>query len=184
MSNVEIDQIRPTSRSEYYRMFEAGIFDGERVELLRGLVVTMSPHSNTHANTVVRLTELLIMALHGRAEVRPQVPLAASNYSEPEPDLAVTRRRDPHAEHPTTAFLVIEVSLTSLRKDIQVKTSIYAEAGVEAYWIVDLKNDRVLVYADPVDGLYTSEFEAIHGDSLVVPGFQDVVLTVHQILPR
>jgi len=184
MSNVEIDQIRPLSRDEYYQMFDAGIIEGERVELLRGLVVTMSPQSSRHMNAVVRMTRALILRLGDRADVRPQGPIAVSEHSEPEPDIAVTPHNDdPDAEHPSTALLVIEVSVSSLRKDTQVKPAIYAEAGVDEYWVVDLENDRVLVYAEPVDGRYRSERVATVDERLAVPGYPDVSLAVTEILP-
>jgi len=98
-------------------MVALGLFQDERVELLRGVLVKMSPQLAPHASTVQRLTQLLITRLQGRFALRVQSPLALSDDTEPEPDLAVVELGDYDTEHPTTARLVIEVSDTTLKRD-------------------------------------------------------------------
>src|SRR5262245_21512602 len=89
LADLEPEEVRPLHRAEYDRLVESGAFDDERVELIEGIRVTMSPQDATHAHTVQRLSEVLLVPLHGRAIVRIQSPMALSEASEPEPDLVV-----------------------------------------------------------------------------------------------
>ena len=95
-------------------------------------------------------------AVGDRADVRVQLPLAVSDDSEPEPDIAVVAPGSPFGGHPTTAFLVTEIGASSLSKDRSIKAELYAEAGVIEYWIVDVNEDVVEVYRAPVRGRYTT----------------------------
>lgn len=129
---------RPLRREEYDRLVEQGCFEDERVELLHGMLITMSPQGPRHATVIENLTMLLVPAVLGRARVRVQSPLAASDDSEPEPDLSmVAPGPRPHG-HPHTALLVVEVAETSLAKDRQIKAGIYVACGVPEYWVVNL----------------------------------------------
>jgi Uma2 family endonuclease len=136
----------------YFALVEAGVLSEEdRVELLEGVVVAMTPSNPPHAVGVAMATEALIRAIGRGAHVRPQLSLVAGRYSVPEPDLAVVLGSPAEylASHPTTALLVIEVSDTSLAQDRLTKAAIYAAAGIPEYWIVNLR-DRVLeVMRDP-----------------------------------
>src|ERR1700674_406937 len=111
------DKIRPLRRGEYDCLVRAGSFEGERLELLYGRLVTMSPQGERHAFSITRLTEILVRGLAGRAQVRVQLPFAASDISEPEPDLAVVVPGDYLDGHPRRALLVIEVAQASLEED-------------------------------------------------------------------
>jgi len=163
-------------------MVEAGLFRDERVELLRGLLVEMSPQDPRHSAPIDRLTELLVLALAPRARVRVQLPVALSEDSEPEPDLAVVAAGDYDTEHPTHALLVIEVAGSSLRKDRGLKASLYAEAGVPEYWIVDLAGGLVEVYTDIVGGVYARMTPFRPGESIRLVAFPDTVVAVSDIL--
>jgi Uma2 family endonuclease len=176
--------VRPLQRVEYDRMVELGMLEGEKVELLKGFIVRMSPTGVPHASVVQFLSERLMMALvpSGRAAVRIQAPLAASDDSEPEPDLAIVARRNFRDEHPATAFFVIEVSDSSLRTDRAEKAEIYAAAGIEEYWIVDTRHEMIEVRTDIVDGTYSRVTPYRRGQSLAPRAFPDIVLTVDEIL--
>src|SRR6188474_2518366 len=137
MFAIDPTLVRSLKRSEYDRMIELGLFDEERVELLQGVLVKMSPQLAPHASTVSRLTELLVLRLAGRLGVRIQLPLALSDDSEPEPDVAVVALGNYDAQHPATALLVIEIADSSLQKD-RAKAAVYAAAGIREYWIVNL----------------------------------------------
>src|SRR5450631_913480 len=116
-----LESVRPLHRREYDRLVELGSFDEERIELLRGMLVGMSPQGAEHADVVHRLAALLARGFGDRAVVRTHSPLALGEDSEPEPDVAVLAPGDYSREHPSTALLVIEVSDTSLRKDRAIK---------------------------------------------------------------
>lgn len=147
---------RRWTKAEYYRLGELGFFDGQRLELIEGRLVVMSPQNRTHAGVVERL-DCVIRELFGTGyRFRAQLPLDLGQATEPEPDFAVAvgvPRSATTAGHPTGALLVIEVSESTLRYDQGDKASLYARGGVQDYWIVNLVDVRVEIYRDPiVDG--------------------------------
>ena len=145
--------LRLWTREEYYKMAEAGVLrPGERVELIGGRIITMSPQNSPHF-TAIRLAEdALRIIFRAGYDVRVQGPLDLSPASQPEPDIAVVRGnvRDHAHAHPTTALLVVEVSESSLAFDRGEKASLYASADIPEYWIVNLLDRRLEVYRDPV----------------------------------
>ena len=152
--------VRRFTIAEYHHLALAGILgEDERVELLEGVIVRMSPQSEQAVRVLVFLTRHLSRSLGDEYQVRPQVPVTLpSSESEPEPDLAVVRIADAQSrhEHPQKALLAIEVSLTSLRFDRTVKARVYARAGIPEYWIANVEAGRVEVFRDPdpADGAY------------------------------
>jgi Uma2 family endonuclease len=151
-----VPRARPLSRRAYDALVAHGVFDDERIELLRGQLVTMSPQGDLHSTVTARLAQRLIRALDESYEVRSHSPYAASDDSEPEPDISVSRRSRRVRFHPSKALLLIEVSESSLRKDRLVKAEIYAENRAPEYWIVDLATRSVFVHTDPARGAYRS----------------------------
>jgi Uma2 family endonuclease len=145
---------RRWTRAEYDRLIEAGIFQpGEPVELLGGELMVSEPQGSAHYTAIGLVEDALRAALGPGWLVRSQGPLALTDDSEPEPDVALTRgtRRDYRHEHPSQPELVIEVSESSLALDREHKGSLYARAGVAEYWILNLI-DRVLeVYREPIE---------------------------------
>ena len=126
------------------------------MELIDGLLVEMSPKSREHELAVERLADWLADRDRSRYRLRTAAPLSLADGTEPEPDVAVvaTGAADPY--HPATAELVIEVAVSSLHRDLVVKASKYADAGVPLYLVVDLAGRRVIEHADPRDGAYRS----------------------------
>jgi Uma2 family endonuclease len=184
LENLAPGTLRPLKRVEYERMVREGLFVDERIELLDGFLVVMTPIGGPHAEAVDRLTELLVSALKGRARVRVQGPFAASDDSEPEPDLAIYPLQDYTDQHPSQALLVIEVADSSLRKDRGIKAPLYASAGVPEYWIVDVEGRAFEIYSAPVGGRYTHTAHRGLGDHIAVPSFHDVIVDVASILSR
>jgi Uma2 family endonuclease len=156
---------RPFSVAEYHRMIDAGILDeDDRVELLEGVIVLMSPQKDPHAHAVEVLNEILVTQVKGRYRVRPQLPLTLDDRSEPEPDLAVVTLPGPDSPsgNRRSALLVIEVSSDPLRRDRLIKSRIYARAGIPEYWIVNLEERCLEIYRDPEasTGVYGSSLKA------------------------
>jgi len=120
-------------RSEYERLVDLGIFVGERLELLDGVLVVREPQGSSHAAIVTQIGQVLSAAFGPGRHPRLQAPLALGEHSEPEPDVAIVtgRARDYIAAHPTTALLVIEVADSSLRLDRRFKAEVYARAGLQ-----------------------------------------------------
>jgi Uma2 family endonuclease len=146
---------------EYHRMAEVGILgEDDRVELLDGEIVLMTPMGSHHWSTVARLTERMRDLVGKRAIVSVQLPVRLGRYAEPEPDLALLKRReDFYAERlpePEDVLLVVEVADTSQRTDRDRKIPLYARAGIAEVWLVDLPQDLIEVYRGPATGAYAS----------------------------
>jgi Uma2 family endonuclease len=163
------------SVADYHAMVKAGVLaEGERVELLNGLVVKQMPRGPIHDNAVYILTRRLDRAAPDGWVVRGQSGATLSDESEPEPDVLVARGGEQtfFARHPTPAdaALVVEVADSSLHRDRREKLAIYAAAGVPEYWVVNVPQRQVEVYTRPANAFY---------DGLVVygPG-QDVPVTL------
>jgi Uma2 family endonuclease len=140
------------SRADYDRLVASGVFGpGDRVELLEGEIIELSPEKSRHAATVDLALEALRRAFGASHTIRVQHPLAVSIASEPQPDLAVVpgTARDYVDQHPVSAVLVVEVSDTSLDYDRTKKARVYAQAGIADYWIVNLVEGVLEVHRDP-----------------------------------
>jgi Uma2 family endonuclease len=149
------------TRRDYYRMGEAGILgSNDRVELLEGQLVDMSPIGPRHAIVTENLMELLVTAFADLARVRCQDPVVLDDGSESQPDIALVQRPwhgYPHTHPgPDDIFLLVEVADSSLDFDRMVKLELYARAGIQEVWIVDLTTDLVLVHRGPSGGGYGS----------------------------
>jgi Uma2 family endonuclease len=143
---------RRWSKGEYYRLAEAGLFHGQRVELLEGQIMVLSPQKAPHFSTVDRVTEALRRHFGSGYQVRMQGPIDFGQTSEPEPDVAVVvgERADFAQAHPTSAVLIVEVSDTTVSYDRRRKGSLYARAGVADYWIVNLRRGWLEVHRAPI----------------------------------
>lgn len=183
LQEIAPDRVRPLTRREYDRMIELGLFDeDEKIELLRGTLVTVSAQGARHAEAISRLNELLVPALVGRARVRVQLPLAVSDDSEPEPDLAIVAPGSYRREHPSTALLVVEVAHSSGHKDRALKASIYAECGIPEYWLIDVGRGWVEVRTEPVAGRYQRVERHVRKRVLTPRAFPDVRVPVEALL--
>ena len=156
---------------EFARMGEAGIFtEDDRVELIDGAVLEMTPIGPPHAGIVGRLTELLVTRLAGRAYVSVQNPIRLDRHTEPQPDLVVARRRQSGYtdRHPDAddVLLVVEVADSSLRHDREQKAPRYGKAGIPETWLVDLAAGTVTVYSDPGPDGYARAQVRRRGDGL------------------
>lgn len=183
----EIDvepRIRPLLRKEFDFLVGEGFFEGERIELLCGALIQMSPQKPLHAAAIERLTELFVPLALGRASVRIQLPFAATVDSEPEPDFALVPKRSHAVEHPAEAFLVIEVSLTTPEKDLGIKAALYAAAGVTEYWVLDLPKSSIHVHRKPSSSGYGEVRVVRPGERLTLVAFPDLEIEVDALVGR
>jgi Uma2 family endonuclease len=144
----------------------------------------MSPIGPPHSSTVQKLNALLLPPLLERATVRIQSPFAASDTSEPEPDVAIVPIGDYDTEHPTQAYLVIEVADSSLQRDRDIKQRIYAQAGVPEYWIVNTAEKCIEVYRTPRAEGYLTRERVTDDGSVSLPNFADVQVQVRDLMPK
>lgn len=175
-------QTRPIRRDEWEKMARLGLFEGERVELLYGVIVAMSPKGTPHESAIQRLNRLFIKALDDRATIRVQSSFAASDRSQPEPDVAVVPTGAYRDDHPAQAFLVVEVSDSSLPVDRKIKAQLYAESNVPEYWIVNVRDSIVEVHTEIVRGEYTKVTPYRAGSRITLVSFPDVSFAVDDIL--
>jgi len=172
---------------EYHRMGEAGILrEDDRVELIEGEILKMSPVGSRHAACVKRLNELFSRLLTSRAIVGIQDPILLNDSTEPQPDLTVLRRRDDFyaAAHPNAidVQLLIEVAETSIAYDREGKLPIYAHAAIPEVWIVDLSAEVIETYSEPVRGTYQISRTFGRGQSVTPVNFPDIAIPVANIL--
>ena len=158
---------------EYRKMAAAGILtEDDRVELLEGKIIEMSPIGKRHAAMVKRLTALFYKLLGNEATISVQDPVIMGEFSMPEPDVAILKYKPDYYEEelPTSSdvLLLIEVADSSYEKDQKVKNAIYAGAGIPEYWIINLERDEVEVYREPSGGQYLQRQVLILGDSVLL----------------
>lgn len=155
------------SVDDYHRMGRAGILaEDERVELIDGAIIDMTPVGSRHAEIVSRLTRTFVSGTD--AVVRVQDPVRLSDYSEPQPDLAVVKPRSYTVAHPETedVLLLVEVADTSLAYDREVKIPLYARHGIAEVWLVNLADETVEVFRKPTPQGYGERIELRKGDRL------------------
>ncbi len=176
---------RRFTADEYHRMAEAGILtEDDRVELIAGEIVEMAAIGVRHADCLTALTDLLRELLGQEVSLRVQNPIHLAEGSEPQPDLALVKRRRYRQTHPTAAdvLLVIEVADTSLAYDRTVKLPLYAEAGIAEAWLIDLVNDTIERHTDPRGGRYRQVAIAGRGESLASTVLPAVAIAVDAVL--
>ncbi len=153
---VACSPVRKFSHEEYMRLHEQGYFQGERTELINGEIRAMQAQGPAHNFAVAELDSLLDHQLpRDRLGVFSQSTICLGTSS-PEPDVFVTigPRRNFMRRLATgeSICLIIEVSDTTLAFDRGEKLSLYAEAGIGEYWIVNLPGRRIEVYTEPIAG--------------------------------
>ncbi|MEO0769697.1 MAG: Uma2 family endonuclease [Cyanobacteria bacterium J06649_4] len=171
---------------DYHRMIKAGILDERKAELLVGEICTMAPEGAPHAQRSGSLADELYDQLKKRALVRKAAPITLPNYdSEPEPDVAIVQgswadyaERQPNAED---ILLLVEVSQSTLAKDTGLKRKLYAEAGISDYWVIDIKNSKLIVFRGSENGDYQSKTVLVEGN--ITPlAFPDITLSVSKVI--
>ena len=174
-------QTRRWTRVEYERLVEAEILGPEdRIELLGGAMICKEPQHSPHAAGIQLVQRVLAQAFGPGWVIRPQMPLALDEESEPEPDVAVVAGdpRDYRDAHPARPVLIVEVALSRLGFDRDHKGSLYARAGLGDYWILNLPDRRLEIYRGPVpDG--AARFGWRYGSALALgPGERIAPLAV------
>jgi Uma2 family endonuclease len=176
-----IPRRRLLSRRAYDQLVERGVLDDERLELLRGRLVTMSPQGVAHSFVTGALAQRLSRTLDESYRVLVHSPFAATDDSEPEPDISVSRRGRRARYHPSKALLLVEVAKSSLREDRIVKAEIYARNRAPEYWIVDLATKSIFVHTDPARSAYRSIVKLRRRDVLRPALLPEVAISVADV---
>ena len=177
---------RRFTRREYHRMAEVSILGKhDRVELIKGEIVEMSPTGCRDKAFVANLAQLLIMRLSGRVIVWVQTGIVLADDTEPEPDISILRQRAvPYKDREADAedvFVLIEMADSSLAYDRSTKMRLYAEASIPEYWIVDCDAETVEIYRDPRPQGYRDVNRIAGSTTLTLDVFPDVTLTTAEI---
>ncbi len=180
------------TKEQYYKIAELGWFDGKHVELIDGEIIEMSPMGTLHATAVAIAARRLEAAFGKGYYARWQQPFDVGELTEPEPDVAIVvgNERDYMHAHPTTAALIVEVAETSLAYDRTDKASLYAKAGIQEYWIVNLADNQLEVHRHPAPmddqpfGFgYTSVTVLRTGDTVSPLAVPNATIPVTELLP-
>jgi Uma2 family endonuclease len=177
----------PFTVDDYQRLGQCGILhEDSRVELIDGQVVPMSPIGERHAGRVNYLTETLVRLVGTDGIVTVQNPVTLDRRSQPQPDLAIVRRRPEFfgtaTPTPADTLLVIEVADSSVEYDREIKIPLYARTDIPEVWLCDLPGDRVEIYRDPHPGGYAGVRTARRGDTVEALHLPGVTLTVENVL--
>ncbi|MBT9317157.1 Uma2 family endonuclease [Leptothoe spongobia] len=169
----------------YHQAIHAGVFDDQPVELLRGDIIIMPPEGEPHAYYNSEVGDYLRGLLGHRAKVREAHPITLSNNSEPIPDLAIVKPLGTvyleHHPYPDNIHWLIEFSDATLTKDLTTKKITYAEAGIQEYWVVSLKNKQLYVFTNPQNGQYNTE-DLLQTGTVSPIAFQDVDIQVQRLM--
>ena len=172
---------------EYLALGEAGILaKEERIELLDGEIIQMAPIGNRHRSSVNWSAHLMHEAIGRRAMVQVQAPIQLDDFTMPEPDIAVIRRRsvnDLAPVLPSDVYLLVEVADSSLEFDLGEKLARYAAAGIPEVWVANLRAGELVVNTEP-EGTAYANVRVIPLDGTVSPqAFPDVVLELADFIP-
>ncbi len=168
---------------EYHQMVDSGLFrEDDRLELLEGEILEMSPIGSRHGAAVKRGNRLFSAALVGRAVIAVQDPVQLSDLSEPQPDLTLLRLRSDFYEaahpRPEDIYLVVEIADTSVVFDREVKLPLYAASGIPEVWLLDLATGVLEVLRDPRSAGYRSILRLTAGETVAPLAFPDLVVDV------
>ncbi|MBT9311071.1 Uma2 family endonuclease [Leptothoe kymatousa] len=169
----------------YHQAIQAGVFDDQPVELLRGELIIMPPEGEPHAYYNREAGDYLRALLGTWAKVSEAHPITLSDDSEPIPDLAIIKPLGPvyldHHPYPGDIHWLIEFSNATLTKDLTTKKSAYATSGIQEYWVVNLKDKQLHIFKNLQDGEYTSENVQKAGTISPI-AFQDVEIQVNRLM--
>lgn len=173
--------------SQYHQMSEAGILsENDKVELINGEIIEMSPIGRRHTACVNRLNSVFSELLGKKVIVAVQNPILLNNLSEPEPDIALLKPRTDFYEsghpQPQDIFLLIEVADSSIEYDRDVKIPLYASSGITEVWLVDIYQQVIIVYRYPSENGYRDIQTLSRGEKLSISAFPENNLLVDDIL--
>ena len=190
MEGIRTGKPRRFTSVEYHAMDDAGVFaPDERVQLVAGEIVVMSPMGSRHAAGVDLTADAFYTSrqIEGRALIRAQLPLVIPDFSEPEPDfMLLVRREDTYAlahPRPEDVLLLVEVADSTLAYDRRVKLPLYAAASIPETWLMNLRNDEIESHADPFPDGYRTVRRYRAGEVISPIAFPDLSFSVSQLIP-
>ena len=183
---VQLERKRFTV-SDFQQMVDVGILqEDDRCELLNGEIVKMSSIGQRHASKVNRLAQLFHEIARGTIIVSTQNPIELGPFSQPEPDIGLLRWQDDFYEsgHPKAedVYLLVEVADSTLETDRNIKLPLYAQTGIAEVWIVNLQDNVIEVYRQPIGTNYSVTQIFILGQTLTIEALPEITIEVNHIL--
>jgi Uma2 family endonuclease len=173
------------TRALFMQMGELGLFGDDRVELIEGEIYVMAPMGEEHAVPIENLTKLIVRQLPDKFSLRCQLPFAAENDSQPQPDFTILpAKRKKHTETPADALLVIEIADSSLQFDLKRKAAVYARASVPEYWVLDVKKKVLILHRSPTRSGYRSIKRITELSSVESSAVSGLVLDLRHVFVR
>ena len=172
------------SVEDYHQIIESGILEGKAVELLEGEIIAMSPEKPIHSSRIDTVADYLRSVLYGKAKVREAHPITLDN-SEPEPDIAIVRFEDNNYAsrhpYPQDIYWLVEVSNSTLVKDLEEKPITYARNDIAEYWVIDLPGNKLWIFTQPKQNGYANKQEVVTGNINSV-SFPNITIEVGKLL--
>jgi Uma2 family endonuclease len=172
------------SLDEWHELVDSGLLEGKPVEFLEGNIVEMSPEGIEHSYTNQSVVQYLRQILASKAHISESHPITLDN-SEPEPDIAIVRLPitiyKQHHPYPQDIYWLIEISHRTLKKDLEQKIITYARNDIPEYWVIDLKNKKLIVHTQPNEDKYLKVAEYQSG--IITPqAFSDLKISLDKLL--
>jgi Uma2 family endonuclease len=173
------------SLQDYHQMIESGLLDNRQVELICGEIIEMSPEGAPHSSFCNEIGEYLRRILGNLAKIREAHPITLPDTSEPEPDIAIVRNRttlyrDRHP-YPEDIFWLIEVSDSTLAKDLGIKKDLYASVEIAEYWVINLQESVLIVFGNLTPAGYQSTTSFTSG--MISPlAFPNILIDIQRLL--
>jgi Uma2 family endonuclease len=185
---IDVEPVRRRfTVEEFQRMGEAGIFaPDERVELIGGEIIRMTPIGPRHVKSVFALDDYLRSVVGPEVRISIRMPIQLPD-SEPQPDITLLRRSDLHGGElppPSACILVVEVSDSTARFDRNEKRLDYAAADIVEYWVLDLPAQAVVVHLEPASGDYRKIHEYRAGTTFDSPALGRNVRVDDILVPK
>ncbi len=172
------------SIDEWHKLVNSGVLEGKPVELLEGDIIEMSPEGIEHSYTNQSVSDYLKDLLKGDAQIRDSHPITLDN-SEPEPDIAIVRLPETiyrnHHPYSQDIYWLIEVSNKTLKKDLEEKIITYARNGIPEYWVIDLKNKKLIVHTEPHNSRY-SQIREFKSGTITSQAFPKIKIDLEKLL--
>ncbi|WP_431708614.1 Uma2 family endonuclease [Geminocystis sp. CENA526] len=172
---------------EYNLMAQVGILtNDEKVELINGQIITMSPQGSFHAAAIRRTDRLFGKVFKDNVIIQKQLPIIVNEISQPEPDIAIVKydALDYDDRHPlaTEVYLVMEIADTTLKTDLEIKRQLYASGNIPEYWVLDVKQRQLYIYRQANNGDYETTMILNDEGSIEPLNFPDVKINVSEML--
>lgn len=184
---IDSSSLRLLTVREYNLMAQVGILtNDEKVELINGQIITMSPQGSFHAAAIRRTDRLFGKIFKDNVIIQKQLPIIVNEISQPEPDIAIVKydALDYDDRHPnaTEVYLVIEIADTTLKTDLEIKRQLYASGNIPEYWVLDVKQRQLYIYRQANNGDYETTMILTDQDSIEPLNFPDVEIKVSEML--